>query len=760
MENSLKSSDSPTNTSTTSTSNSNGNGNSNKNKKLPKAYSCVLCFKRKVKCDKHYPCAACLRAKVDCIFRIPAPPRRRRHARSTAADEAILARLKHYEDLLRANGIEFNSSSPPSSTTASKTDTRSPPPTPPQDANHSITNPNPASTHRMPTDFSQGKLIVDHGRSRFIENKLWTTVSEESRHNKDIIPDSDSEDEMDTPADDSTDFVLATTSSPNQTYVLHPSPDQILKLWQIFLTNVNPLTKIVHQPTLQQSIESIADIEHLPRGLEALMFAIYGAAVLSMRDGECQATFGESRSTLQSRYSLGARRSLTRARFMRSSDIMVLQALVIYLLTMRQDLDSRTLWTLSGVATRIAQGMGVHRDGTVLGLPPFETEMRRRLWWQINLLDFNATELSGFGAREEFSWWNTKSPSNVNDVDIWPDMKEPPVEKTGATEMIACLLGYEVCIFWQTKLVQMGMAGQDFTRAVRRWVDTATKPEKDAWIDEFESSLEEKFLKYCDPSEPLHMMASMMARITCKIKSMQIKAHRPRRYANKRDIPDSERQFLWTTSMSLIEADNMAHSYRSLQKFKWHTDVNFQWHALIYALGELIARPIGESKDDAWAQIEGIFKNHPNFISDHKRPLHIAIASMCLKAWRSRHKAQIENPQGSSWLDTPPFILQLQKQREAEETKVNAKWSEASKLNPRIQAEYTHLMAQPTDTSIVPKMSGQQLQPDNTFDSSLSPNFSMPMMDDMAINWQTWDTLLNDFEIPCMPPSMNHHVQF
>ena len=138
---------------------------------------------------------------------------------------------------------------------------------------------------------------------------------------------------MDTPADDSTDFVLATTSSPNQTYVLHPSPDQILKLWQIFLTNVNPLTKIVHQPTLQQSIESIADIEHLPRGLEALMFAIYGAAVLSMRDGECQATFGESRSTLQSRYSLGARRSLTRARFMRSSDIMVLQALVIYLVS-------------------------------------------------------------------------------------------------------------------------------------------------------------------------------------------------------------------------------------------------------------------------------------------------------------------------------------------------------------------------------------------------------------------------------------------
>ena len=114
---------------------------------------------------------------------------------------------------------------------------------------------------------------------------------------------------------------------------------------------------------------------------------------------------------------------------MGSSDIVVLQALVIYLmsmtsglglivtnqiqLTMRQDLDSRTLWTFQGVATRVAQGMGVHRDGTFLGLA-----------------------------------------------------EEPPAEKTGATEIIACLLRCEVRIFWETKLAQMGRADQDLTRAM------------------------------------------------------------------------------------------------------------------------------------------------------------------------------------------------------------------------------------------------------------------------------------------------------
>ena len=95
---------------------------------------------------------------------------------------------------------------------------------------------------------------------------------------------------------------------------------------------MNPLSKIVHAPTLQRAIEdAITDIEHVPRALEALMFAVYCAAVLSMRDGECYATFSEARSTLQARYRLGVRRALTRAHFMASSDIVILQALVTYM---------------------------------------------------------------------------------------------------------------------------------------------------------------------------------------------------------------------------------------------------------------------------------------------------------------------------------------------------------------------------------------------------------------------------------------------
>jgi len=211
--------------------------------------------------------------------------------------------------------------------------------------------------------------------------------------------------------------------------------------------------------------------------------------------------------------------------------------------------------------------------------------------------------------------------------------------------------------------------------------------------------------------------------------------------------------------MSLIAADNLLHSYRSLQKFTWYIDVDFQWHALIYVLGELMVRPTGDDKDDAWPQVEDIFKNHPSLISDQKKPLHIAIANLCLKAWRAREKAQVENPQASTWLDTPPFILQLREQRTAQEARVHAKRYESSQLNPKSQAEDGNSTTQPqfADTSIILDISNDlQFDSFNALYSSSSPEFSVPMIDDMAMDWQGWDTLMNDFEVPTLLSDINY----
>lgn len=107
---------------------------------------------------------------------------------------------------------------------------------------------------------------------------------------------------------------------------------QAFMLWQTFLQNVNPLSKVIHAPLVQpQVIEASKDFDSLPRPATALLFAIYAAAVLSLKEEECQAQLNASKSVLLSRYFSACQQALAAASFMKSRNIVTLQAYVIFL---------------------------------------------------------------------------------------------------------------------------------------------------------------------------------------------------------------------------------------------------------------------------------------------------------------------------------------------------------------------------------------------------------------------------------------------
>ena len=113
---------------------------------------------------------------------------------------------------------------------------------------------------------------------------------------------------------------------------LHPNPLHIFKLWQTFLQNVNPLTKLLHTPTAQQQIlEATSDLAGISKEFEALMFCIYCLAVVSLSDKEVQNSFGEEKPVLLARYRRGAQLALAKAGILRTSSIVMLQAFLLYL---------------------------------------------------------------------------------------------------------------------------------------------------------------------------------------------------------------------------------------------------------------------------------------------------------------------------------------------------------------------------------------------------------------------------------------------
>lgn len=117
--------------------------------------------------------------------------------------------------------------------------------------------------------------------------------------------------------------------------MIHPSPVTIFRLWQTFLDNVNSLIKLVHAPTVQQQLlDATSNLDQIPRNLEALMFGIYSMAIVSMTDDYCRKLFNDERMAVLKRFQDGTKQALQNAEYLRSTDIVVLQAFVLLLVSL------------------------------------------------------------------------------------------------------------------------------------------------------------------------------------------------------------------------------------------------------------------------------------------------------------------------------------------------------------------------------------------------------------------------------------------
>lgn len=129
-------------------------------------------------------------------------------------------------------------------------------------------------------------------------------------------------------------FPFVVGGAPASVSNAHPSAIQIIQLWQIYIGNVNPLLKVTHIPTLQKEIVmNGANTNKIAKGLECLMFAIYFSAITSLTEAEVHSTFSEDRNVLLNKYHNATQQALVNAGFMRSTDLMVLQALLLYLVS-------------------------------------------------------------------------------------------------------------------------------------------------------------------------------------------------------------------------------------------------------------------------------------------------------------------------------------------------------------------------------------------------------------------------------------------
>ena len=167
------------------------------------------------------------------------------------------------------------------------------------------------------------------------DSTLWENLRDEIDDPKEALQTS-SEDELNEngkfPAAEN--FLVGHSNASKDLSSLHPQPVHIFRLWQTFLTNCNPLIKIFHAPTVQQIVlDASGDLKEIPRPVEALMFSIYLMSIISLDGAQCETMFAEQRGSLISKYSRGFQQALINAKFMKSLNIMTLQAFALFLVS-------------------------------------------------------------------------------------------------------------------------------------------------------------------------------------------------------------------------------------------------------------------------------------------------------------------------------------------------------------------------------------------------------------------------------------------
>ncbi|KAJ6181153.1 hypothetical protein N7519_011614 [Penicillium mononematosum] len=238
-----------------------------------------------------------------------------------------------------------------------------------------------SETHPFDLDFS--RLKVDESKSYYVNNALWVTLSNEVEELRDLLFERASEDNVRDPTL-STHFshYLSTNSTaascpPSQLGLnaaifgyraitsalqnFHPSLTQAVTLFAAFTENVAPLVRIFRMPTLTHVYwDAIASLDSLDKHTETLIFSTHYSAV--------------SREAALERYRFAVEQALARGNLLNTQRMIMLQAAVLFLSALPNKDDSRAAWSLTWLIYHIARTMGLHRDGTVLGLKPFETE--------------------------------------------------------------------------------------------------------------------------------------------------------------------------------------------------------------------------------------------------------------------------------------------------------------------------------------------------------------------------------------------------
>ena len=227
--------------------------------------------------------------------------------------------------------------------------------------------------------------------------------------------------------------------------------------------------------------------------------------------------------------------------------------------------------------------------------------MRRRLWWQIFILDEQGAQDRASDPIITQNSYNTRRPLHVNDEDLKPEGLEEPKERDGFTDMTfssICQEVTEACIVLnfvspgQSSLMQKDVAG-------------AWDQRRDLVINT-QRRIQEKFLRHCDLTVPFHSATYQVADII--IATLWLLLYRPlQKQVSYATSLQSTHPNILHLSVEVMEKAHQLNSDANAEPVRWLKSNYTQWHSLAITLAELCIQTEGPTVERAWRAVEAMF---------------------------------------------------------------------------------------------------------------------------------------------------------
>ncbi|KAK8036214.1 Zn2/Cys6 DNA-binding protein [Apiospora rasikravindrae] len=571
--------------------------------------SCTPCAKRKVRCDRLQPCCHCKRRPQDnCVY-----PEQAAGSTPGRVSEDVSGRIEKLERYIRSLGGDPEE--------VGRTDTRA------------VEDPRGSRRGDAPSSGSQPKLnsipfhpktsgLVEHNEEvTYIESPMWYSWS----------------------GANTSDLAKAVPLPSSHIYIF----------WKTFLKNVDPLVKIFFrwevEPIIQKAHKGVSSLSNEER---ALVSAIVFISVSSLSGDECTKLLHDGKPQLMEKYQKAVENALLLADYASTTHRLTLQAFMLYLLTMNCIARPPAMFALMGIASRIAERMGLHRDGDLLGLGVLRSEERRRMWWQLQFLEIAVARHVGSIPLSLFADWDTRLPANLEDADLAPDAETLPPGRRKLTGMSHCLWRYDI-LHTQREMRRAHDGDKGLTWLLSPRVPLA---EKDALLDEVETKLGTKYVRHCELLNPLHVL------IQLGIGSYLLAARRTARQpalvnAKLSEMSRKERDDMLDICTKLMDYSIMARTTESIKGFLWHDDNYFQWIGFVYVLLECHHRFDQTEVVDLWDLVRRLHDVHPQLRTAVDRHEVASVARITIAAWQ-KYAAHPQQQQGGTF-EHPQWVLDL-----------------------------------------------------------------------------------------------------